>query len=231
MNTQQKKQLIDHLASFITKDRLKVFQENLKQRTNRISIVLEDIFHSQNASAVLRTADCFGVQNIHIIENSNEYNSHPNISLGSSKWLTQTFYNKNKNNTKECLQKLKNDGFRILATTPCNNAKNISDIDVEERKIALLLGSEQDGLSDIALQIADEKVKIPMFGFTESYNISVAAALCMQILIGKIRASKIILGMTEEEKDEVLLNWLRNSIKESELIEKRYIREVNLFIK
>lgn len=230
MNAQQKKKLINHLSSFITVDRLKLFQENLKQRTNCISIVLEDILHSQNANAVLRTADCFGVQNIHIIENRNEHNEHPNISLGSSKWLTQTFYNKSRNNTKNCLRKLKDDGFRILATTP-NNAKNIHDIDVKEGKISLLFGSEQKGLSDTALQIADEKVKIPMFGFTESYNISVAAALCMQTLVGKIRASKIDWEMSEKEKDEVLLNWLRNSIKESTLIEKRYIQEVNLLIK
>ena len=225
MNAQQTKQLIEHLSSFITEDRLKLFQENLKQRTNRISIALEDIFYSQNASAVLRTADCFGVQNIHIIENRNKYNLHPNISLGSSKWLTQTFYNKSKNNTKNCLKKLKDDGFRILATTPYN-AKSIHDIDVKKGKIALLFGAEQDGLSDIALQIADEKVKIPMFGFTKSYNISVAAALCMQTLIGKIRESKMDWQISEKEKDEVFLNWLRNSIKESALIEKRYIREL-----
>lgn len=230
MNAQQIKQLIDHLSNFITEDRLRLFQKNLKQRTGQISIILEDIFHSQNASAVLRTADCFGVQNIHIIENRNKYNSHPNISLGSSKWLTQTFYNKSKNNTKDCLQKLRNDGFRILATTPYN-AKSIHDIDVKKGKIALLFGAEQDGLSNIALQMADEKVKVPMFGFTESYNISVAASLCMQTLIGKIRASKMDWGMSEIEKDKVFLNWLRNSIKESSLIEKRYIQEFNLLIK
>jgi|TARA_B100000809_G_scaffold241430_1_gene264597 tRNA (guanosine-2'-O-)-methyltransferase len=225
IDEQHKKQLIKHLSEFITEDRLALFYDNLKQRTSRITIVLEDIFHSQNASAVLRTADCFGIQNIHIIENRNQHNTNPNVSLGSSKWLTETFYNNSENNTKECLQNLKKDGFRILATTP-HNAKSIHDIDVNNEKIALLFGAEQEGLSDLSLQLADEKIKIPMYGFTESYNISVAAALCMQTVISKMRASEVEWQLTEVEKDEVLLNWLRNSIKESVLIEQRFIKEI-----
>ena len=225
IDEQYKKQLIKHLSEFITEDRLDLFYDNLKQRTSRITIVLEDIFHSQNASAVLRTADCFAIQNIHIIETRNQHNTNPNVSLGSSNWLTETFYNKSENNTKECLQNLKKDGFRILATTP-HNAKSIHDIDVNNEKIALLFGAEQEGLSDLSLQLADEKIKIPIYGFTESYNISVAAALCMQTVISKMRASEVEWQLTEVEKDEVLLNWLRNSIKESVLIEQRFIKEI-----
>ena len=224
MNAKEITQLIAHLSEFITEERLNLFQKNLEQRTGKLTIVLEDIFHSQNASAVLRTADCFGVQNIHIIENKNKYLTHPNISLGASKWLTQTFYNKHKNNTKNCLQKLKNNGFWILATTP-HNAKNIHEIDVKTKKIALLFGVEQEGLSETALEVADEKVTMPMFGFTESYNLSVAAALCMQTLIEKIRGSKKNWQLTKEEQDIVLLSWLRNSIKESAHIEKRYLQQ------
>ena len=221
----KKKQLIKHLSDFITKERIELLNNNLKQRTNHLAIVLEDIFHSQNASAVLRTADCFGVQNIHIIENKNNYNTHPNISLGSGKWLTETFYNKKKNNTEDCLKNLKKDGYKIIATSP-HKAKSIYDINIKKEKVALLFGTEQEGLSRLALEMADEKVKIPMYGFTESYNISVAAALCMQVIISKIREHNIAWQLSEEEKDEVMLNWLRNSIKESELIEKRFIQDI-----
>ena len=221
----QKKQLIKHLSVFITKERIELLNQNLKQRTNHLTIVLEDIFHSQNASAVLRTADCFGIQNIHIIENRNNYNTHPNISLGSGKWLTETFYNKKDNNTEDCLKNLKKDGYKIIATSP-HKAKSIYDINIKKEKVALLFGAEQEGLSNLALEIADEKVKIPMYGFTESYNISVAAALCMQVVISKIREHNIAWQLSEEEKDEVMLNWLRNSIKESELIEKRFIQDI-----
>ncbi|MBC8266432.1 MAG: RNA methyltransferase [Flavobacteriales bacterium] len=225
MDLKQRKQLITYLSDFITKERLNLFYTNLEQRTSKLTIVLEDIFHSQNASAVLRTADCFGIQNIHIIENRNQHNTHPNISLGSSKWLTQTFYNTKKNNTKTCLQNLKDNGYKILATTP-HDAKNINEVDLKSTKIALLFGAEQEGLSPLALQMADEKVKIPMYGFTESYNISVAAALCMQTIIHNIRANKNDWQLTEKERDGVLLNWLRNSIKESNFIEKRFYKDI-----
>ena len=225
MNSLQTKQLIAHLSEFVTEDRLNLFQKNLQQRTNTLCIVLEDIFHSQNASAVLRTADCFGVQNIHIIENRNEYLTHPSVSLGSSKWLTQTFYNEQKNNTENCLQKLKNNGFQILATTP-HSKKSIHDVNVNGKKIALLFGAEQEGLSKVALDLADEKVTIPMFGFTESYNISVAAALCMQSLIEKIRVVNENWQLSDKEEGIVLLNWLRNSIKESAGIEKRFLQQL-----
>ena len=221
----KRKQLIKHLSGFITKERIELLNHNLKQRTNHLAIVLEDIFHSQNASAVLRTADCFGVQTIHIIENRNNYNTHPNISLGSRKWLTETFYNKKKNNTEDCLKNLKKDGYKIIATSP-HKAKSIHDIDIKKEKIALLFGSEQEGLSQLALEMADEKVKIPMYGFTESYNISVAAALCMQVVISKIREYNIAWQLSEKEKDEVMLNWLRSSVKESKLIEKLFIQEI-----
>ena len=98
-------------------------------------------------------------------------------------------------------------------------------IDIKKGKIALLFGAEQEGLSPLALEMADEKVKIPMYGFTKSYNISVAVALCIQAVISKIREYDIA-WQSEKEKDEVMLNWLRSSVKESELIEKRFIQEI-----
>ncbi len=153
------------------------------------------------------------------------FDCHPNISLGSGKWLTETFYNKEKNNTEDCLKNLKKDGYKIIATSP-HKAKSIYDINVKKEKVALLFGAEQEGLSHLALEIADEKVRIPMYGFTESYNISVAAALCMQVFISKIRKHNRAWQLSEEEKDEVMLNWLRKSIKESELIEKRFIQDI-----
>ena len=225
MSSIQIKQLITHLSEFTTQKRLRLFQEKIIERTSKLTIVLEDIFHSQNTSAVLRTADCFGIQNIHIIENRNQHLTHPSISLGSSKWLTKTIYNKQKENTQHCLEKLRNDGFQILATTPYAK-KNIYDVNTDDNKIALLFGSEQEGLSEIGLELADEKITIPMFGFTESYNISVAAALCIQSLIQKIRASNKDWQLSDKEQDIVLLGWLRNSIKESSGIEKRFLQKM-----
>ena len=220
-----RKELITYLSSFISEEKNQLFQRKIKERSRHLTIVLEDVFQSRNISAAMRSADCFGLQDVHIIENRNNYNTHPNISLGSGKWLTQTFYNKKENNTENCLKNLKKDGYRIIATSP-HKTKSIHDIDIKKGKIALLFGAEQEGLSPLALEMADEKVKIPMYGFTESYNISVAVALCIQAVISKIREYDIAWQLSEKEKDEVMLNWLRSSVKESELIEKRFIQEI-----
>lgn len=222
MNEAEKKKMIEYLSSFITKERNLLLKRNLQNRTNHLSIILEDIFHSQNASAVLRTADCFGIQNIHIIENNNTYNTNPNISLGSSKWITHNFYNKYENNTITCIKELKSKGYRIIATSP-HAKQSVHEIKFTKDKIALLFGSELDGLSDLAIEHSDEIVNIPMFGFTESYNISVAAALCINSIFIKIRKSRIDWRLTDKEQDEVMLNWLRNSLKDYNMIEKRFI--------
>jgi len=222
MNDRKKKKMIKYLSRFITKERLLLLNKNLQNRTNYLTIILEDIFNSQNASAVLRTADCFGIQNIHIIENHNIYNTNPNISVGSSKWITHNFYNKYKHNTIACLKELKSEGYRIIATSPYAT-NSIHDIKVTKNKIALLFGGEQDGLSEIAIEHSDALVNIPMYGFTESYNISVAAALCIQAIFIKIRKSKIEWKLTDKEKDKVMLNWLKSSLKDYDNIEKRFI--------
>ncbi len=91
MKSEKREQLIQYLSNFITKERLNLLYKNLGQRTSKVVLLLEDISHSKNVSAVLRTADCFGIQNIHIIENRNKYNNRPNISLDSSKQLSHIF--------------------------------------------------------------------------------------------------------------------------------------------
>ena len=139
-------------------------------RTRYLTVVLEDIFQSQNASAVLRTCDCFGIQDVHIIENRNPYEINPDVELGSAKWLNMNRYNKSGHNTLEAFTELRKKGYKIIATSPHKNDLMIQDLPIEH-KIALVFGSEREGLSDIALQNADAFVKIPMYGFTESFNI------------------------------------------------------------
>ncbi len=219
---EQNKKLITYLSQFITNERKQLFDKIIQDRTRYITIVLEDIFQPHNASAVLRSADCFGIQDIHIIENQNEYQVNPDVALGSSKWVNLHKYNSQTNNTLEAINTLKNKGYRIVATTPHTNDVNLEEFDLEKGKIALLFGSELPGLSDLALQNADEFVKIPMYGFTESFNISVSAAITMHHLIWKLHNSKIKWQLLENEKDEILLEWLRRSIKKSEMLEKRF---------
>ena len=217
--------LIQHLKNFVTTERFDLFSKIVQDRTRYMTVVLEDIFQPHNASAVLRSCDCFGVQDVHIIENENEYKVNPDVALGSSKWLNLYKYNSEKNNTLSAINSLKEKGYRIIATTPHTDDVNLEDFDVSKGKFALMFGSELPGLSDTAMKNADEFLKIPMFGFTESFNISVSAAVILHHLSLKLRQSGINIFLDENEKNEIILNWLKNSIKKSDLIIKEFLSE------
>ncbi len=217
----QKTKLLEKLLSFISDHKNQLFDEIIINRTRYLTIVLEDIYQPQNASAVLRTADCFGVQDVHIIENKNEYMINPEVTLGASKWLSLYRYNQLENNTLAAIQKLKADGFRIVATMPNRNDIMLPDMDMK-RKTALFFGNELNGLSEIVQQNADMFVKIPMYGFTESYNLSVSAALCLQHLTYKMRTENIDWHLSESDYVDVKLGWARSVVREAENVEKMF---------
>lgn len=210
--------LIQYLANHVTEERLAQFKKVLNQRTRYLSVALEDIYQPQNASAVLRTMDCFGVQDVHIVENQNEYRINPDVALGASKWLTMTYYNKQAENTMEAIAYLKKQNYRIVATTPHEEDVDLPDFDLSKGKAVLFFGTEMRGVSDKVLEAADEYLKIPMYGFTESFNISVSAAITLYELTSRLRGSEIEWRLTEREQMELLLEWLKKSIKRSDLI-------------
>lgn len=216
--------LIEYLSRFLTDRRVNLFDKLLDLRTRYITIVLEDIYQAHNASAVLRSCECFGIQDVHLIENQFEYRISPDVALGSDKWLTLHRHNNPQaKNTETAIEKLRSNGYRIVATTPHKNDCSLEEFDLNKGKTALLFGSELKGLSPRALELADEYVKIPMAGFTESLNISVTAALFIHHLTGKLRKDPDInWKLTPDEKQEIKLIWLRNSIKKSGLIEKKF---------
>lgn len=217
------RELLDYLSGYITPQRLELFNRILSMRTRYLTVVLEDIYQSQNASAVLRTCDCVGVQDIHIIESRNEFKVNREIAMGSSKWLTLKKYNGVTNGSVEVIRKLKAENYRIVATTPHLDDQELPDFDLSKGKIALVFGSERPGLTDTILNEADEFLKIPMYGFTESFNISVSAAIILYELAHKLRHNDTInWHLSDTEKDALKLEWIKKSIKRYELIEKRF---------
>ena len=221
------KELITHLSPLVTNNRWNRFQEVLAERTQYITVVLENIYQPLNASAVLRSVDCFGIQDVHVIENYNEFTPDREVAMGSSRWLNIQRYNEEENSTLHCIQKLKKEGYRIVATTPHKNNCNLQDFDLTKGKTALLFGTEMEGLTDVALQESDEFLKIPMYGFTESFNLSVAAGVCLQHLSHQLRQEKIDWQLSESAKEQTLLNWLRYSIERSEILEENFLRNRN----
>lgn len=219
------KELIKYLSEFITPQRLQLFEKVLSERTSYITLVLEDIFQPQNASAVLRTCDCFGIQHIHIIENRNTFTVDSEVAMGASKWLSLHKYNQKEQNSLNTIKKLKKDGYRIVATSPHLNDQFLPDFDLLKGKAAIVFGSELPGISKTILREADEYMKIPMYGFTESFNISVSAAIVLYQLAEKLRKEpEVDWKLSEQEKDEILLNWLKATIKRSSLLEKQFLK-------
>lgn len=216
-------QLINYLSEFVTPERLDLFERTLAQRTRYLTIALEDIYQPQNASAVLRTVDCFGLQDAYIIENNNKFEVDREVAMGATKWLNLKKFNKKENNSQEAIKQLRKKGYRIVATTPHEGDINLEDFDLTKGKTALFFGTELTGISEIVKNEADEFLKIPMYGFTESFNISVSAAIILHHLTHQLRYhTGLDWHLTPQEQAEIKLSWLRRSIKTSALIEEQY---------
>lgn len=205
------RRFLEYLLQFITPHKRALFERNLRQRTRHLTVVLEDIYHSHNASACLRSCDAFGVQDVHIIENRYKYKLNPDIDLGSAKWLTLHRYSAGEDNTPECLAKLRDRGYRIVATSPHAESVAVEDLDVS-RPTALLFGTEDEGLTETAIELADETVSIPTYGFAESLNISVAVAVTLHHLSHKLRTSDVSWHLRDAEMEAVRLQWVRRAI-------------------
>lgn len=222
MNKTDMDDRIAYLSQFVTRKRLDLFKDILEKRTRHLTIALEDVYHPHNASAVLRSCDCLGIQDVHVIENRNTLDISEKVTRGAESWLTLKKYDHpNGGNSLKCIKALKRNGYRIIAMTPHHPDYILADLDVNE-KLAVFFGSEKDGLTDVALEQADDKVMIPMYGFTESYNISVGVALVLYDLRTKLEATRIDWGLTEQEKQVLTLEWLRYSVRASKLIEGRF---------
>jgi len=205
--------VVSFLSGFVTEKRLDRIEEILAQRTRYITVVLEDIYQSQNASAVLRTCECFGVQDIHIIENYNSYNINPMVLKGSDKWLNIIRYNQSANCSAAAVNRLKTEGYRIVATSLHEDSIGLDYFDVCRGKCAVFFGNEHQGVSEHVLNQADEFLKISMYGFTQSLNISVSAGIILSHLTEKMRDSAIEWRLTAAEKESLRAKWLKSSVK------------------
>jgi tRNA (guanosine-2'-O-)-methyltransferase len=218
--------LAQHFQQYLTENRQQAIERVLSQRTRHIAMVLENVLQPHNMSAVVRTCECYGVQNLYIIDDNNHFETNKRVLKGSNKWIDIVRYKaKDVPNTKPCLADLKSAGYKILVTHPDVDGISIENVDVSE-KLAVVMGNESDGVSQEALQLADQKVYIPMVGFTESMNISVSAAICMHALLPKLRKSLVHWQLTEEEKSIIRLQWMKKSIRRSDLIEQEFLRSI-----
>lgn len=225
MNEKEKLDLITHLSSFLSSERNNKFDEVLLNRTRRITVVLEDLYQSHNASAVIRSCELFGIQDIHVIEGNNKFSANDEVSVGSAGWVDIYKYGHNSDHdASHCYWLLKESGYTIVATSPSEKSKGLDSINLDD-KIALLFGTEENGLSEEALASSDYSVAIPTYGFTESFNVSVACSLILRDLVERLRRSNSNWKLSEEEISEIRYSWLLKSVKNSDLIVKRFLKE------
>ncbi len=215
---------LNYLEDFVSEKRKATFYRVLEERTRHFTVVLEDIYQPHNSSAVIRSCDIFGVQDVHVIQNKYSSKVSRHVAKGSQKWLDIKKYNKSATNTKDCLDALRNEGYQIIATTPHNESCVLHEFDIT-KKSAFVFGVEKEGVSEYTMNQADGFLKIPMVGFTESLNISVAAAIILQDITTKLRASNIEWQLTTREKEVLYFDWVQKSIKSIKKISERYQSE------
>ncbi len=208
-----KERLYTLASQLISENKRDLFDRLAPLRTRHIAVVLEDIYQSHNASAVLRSCDCFGVQDVHVIEANNPFNPAGDVAVGSSKWVDYYPYH----DTPSAYQRLREMGYKIVATTPHTNDTLITDLDISQ-PIALVFGTELTGLTPQAIDLADSYVKIPMYGFTESFNISVCAALSLFSITERLRRSDIPWQLTDEQVLDLKLHWCTQAIRDGEKV-------------
>jgi tRNA (guanosine-2'-O-)-methyltransferase len=215
--------LLTYLEGFVTDKRKNLFRNILQDRTRHFTVVLEDIYQQHNSSAVIRSCDIFGIQDVHVIENKYKSKVSKNIAKGSQKWLSFHNYKQDTNNTLECLNTLNSKGYQIIATSPYDNSCTLHDFDIS-KKSAFVFGVEKTGVSDLVMNNADGILKIPMVGFTESLNISVAAAIVLENLSHKLRNSTLDWTLTVEEQQILYTSWIEKTIKNVDEIKQRFIK-------
>jgi len=210
-------ELLTYLEHFITEERKERFLQVISARTNHFTVAMEDIFQMHNTSAVVRTCEVFGVQQAHSIGGRFGKRLDAKIAMGAQKWVDVFRYN----DTQSCIDALRAQGYQIVATTPHKDAYFLNDFDIS-KKSAFFFGTEKEGLSQQVLSQADTYLKIPMVGFTESLNISVAVAIVLQQLTDKLRRSQVAWQLTDEERLSTLINWTKKSIRNVKDVLKRY---------
>ena len=217
---------LEYLQQFMQLDRIQRFEAVLAQRTRHLTVVLENIIDLHNISAVVRSAECFGLQDLYIISENTGYKPAKNILKGSNKWMDLFQYNEHENNSLTCIHELRKKGYKIVAATPHENGQSIQKLNIDH-KTALIFGQERDGISDIVKKEADEFVMIPMQGFTESFNISVAAGIMIFELTKRLRNSSIDWQLNDDEKILLQKRWTYQSIYRPDLILARREADIN----
>ena len=207
----------NYLAEFILPERFATLERAAQNRTNYMTLLAENMFHPQNASALVRHCEAFGVQNIHTVETLCRFNPNLNIVRGTDKWVDIHRHA----STADALRALKGAGYRIIATSPHRESCTPETFDVARGKFAIVMGTEKTGISDEVFEAADEFLKIPMCGMVESLNVSACAAIIVYMLSERMRHEVQGWQLSDEERTRLLYRWMADSVRDADALLER----------
>lgn len=214
---EQAAQQITYLSEFILPERFATLKRAVENRTDYMTLLAENMFHPQNASALVRHCEAFGVQNLHTVETLCTFNPNVNIVRGTDKWIDIHRHP----STLDAIKSLKAEGYRIVATSPHRQSCTPESFDVTKGKFAIVLGTEKTGISDEVIAEADEFLKIPMCGMVESLNVSACAAIIVYMLSERIRHEVKDWRLSEERELRTLHRWMKEAVADADRLLKR----------
>ncbi len=213
--------VLEEFYKIITPNKQEMFDRLAAERTKHMTVVMENVYQEHNASAIIRTCDCFGIQELHVVEKDNQYKVQRDIALGAGRWVDMYNYNLGENPENDCIRKLKNQGYRIVATSPHTDGYTLSELPVD-KPFALVFGTERRGISEEIKDLADDFVRIPMYGFTESFNVSVSVALALQMLRYRLEMSQLDWKLSREEQTLLKIKWCTKILNGGSELEKHF---------
>lgn len=197
----------------LSDSKMHLIEKNAARRTRYLTVAIENLYQSHNTSAVIRNCDCFGLQDIYVVAKQ-KFKLNRDVAMGATKWISEHRFAQGE--TEQCLHELKTKGYKLVATSP-NATQTIGELSMNQ-PICLLFGTEKHGLSDEAFAMADETVKIPMYGFTESFNISVSVALCLQELRQKMEREVGSWTLSDAEQLDLKIDWCKKILKNGDAV-------------
>lgn len=221
----EKTQLWESVKEFVTPERQDLYDHILQYRTRHFTIALEDIFQEHNAGALARTAECYGIQDVHVMKNHNEFRIAKGMAKGAKSWL-DTFTYDGEDSVVQCSDHLRKQGYQIVATTPHKKAHTLHDFDIS-KKSAFFFGTEKDGLNQHIIDTADAYIYVPIYGVTESYNVSITSAIILHELVNKLHQSEFDWRLSDHEQVTKKLEWAYQIIRKPKILYRNYLKEIN----
>ena len=212
-----------YLKNFLTPERLSKIEHHSLESSEFVLPVVEDVYQFRNAAAIVRSVEASGFHRVVALEQQNVFNPNLRVTKGADTWVEVEKLPADIGS----IQQIKNRGYKIVAVSPEKNAVPLPDFQLTE-PVALVFGTEWKGVTDELLDFADQTLIIPMYGFTRSYNVSVAAAICLYELKQKLINSGLDYKLNEEKRLTLMIRWAVNSIRSGDEIYRKFLQDHKL---